>query len=33
MSEKEEIKKYKVMTKHEIRKNILNCFIIPPLSI
>jgi len=33
MSEKEKIKKYKVMTKHKIRENILNRFIIPPPSI
>ena len=30
MSEKEKIKKYKTMTKHEIRRNILNRFIMPP---
>jgi len=28
--EKEKIKKYKTMTKHEIRENILNRFIMPP---
>ena len=33
MPEKEKIKKYKDMTKHEIRKNIFNCFImLPPLN-
>jgi hypothetical protein len=33
MPEKEKIKKYKDMTKHEIRENILNCFImLPPLN-
>jgi hypothetical protein len=33
MPEKEKIKKYKDMTKHEIRGNILNCFItLPPLN-
>ena len=30
ISEKEKIKKYKTMTKHEIRENILNLFIMPP---
>ena len=30
ISEKEKIKKYKTMTKHEIRENILNRFIMPP---
>jgi len=30
MPEKEKIKKYKTMTKHEIRENILNRFIMPP---
>jgi hypothetical protein len=33
ISEKEKIKKYKTMTKHEIRENILNRFIMPPPSI
>ena len=33
MSEKEKIKKYKTMTKHEIRGNVLNRFIMPPPSI
>jgi len=30
VSEKEKLDKNKVMTKHEIRKNIRTCFIIPP---
>jgi len=33
MSEKEKIKKYKVITQHKIRENILNRFIMPPPSI
>jgi hypothetical protein len=32
ISEKEKIKKYKAMTKHEIRENILNRFIMLPPS-
>jgi hypothetical protein len=33
MSEKEKIRKYKAITKQEIRENIFNRFIMPPPSI